>query len=155
MVDLLTANGAKPAEPDTWSTLAEHLMSRSWLMKTMSESEKDHVANRIIAIMDILLKHGWNINEPMATSGNTVLHQAVTFWTGAYKWDLSLRSVITSFLCEKGANPFQANAEGKSPYDMASASGHQDLVLILEHCSRRKELGDTSVVPVELPGHIQ
>ncbi|KAF1839648.1 ankyrin [Decorospora gaudefroyi] len=150
MVDFLTANGAKPSEPDTWSTLAGQLMSRSWLLKTMSESERDVVPNRIIAIMDILLRHGWDINAPMATSGSTVLHQAVNFWTGAYKWDLSLRSVVTSYLCERGADPFQENDESKTPYAMAKASGHQDLVLVLEHCLKRKELGDTSVMPVEL-----
>jgi hypothetical protein len=33
MVALLTANGAVPADPDTWSTLAGQLLSRSWLMK--------------------------------------------------------------------------------------------------------------------------
>jgi hypothetical protein len=155
MVDFLTANGAKPAEPDTWSTLAAQLMGRSWLMKTMSESEKDLVPNRIVAIMNILLRHGWLINAPIATSGNTVLHQVVTFWTGAYTWDLSLRGVMASFLCERGADPFQANAEGKTPYDIASASGHQDLVSILNSCSRRKELSGTSVMPVELPGRVQ
>jgi hypothetical protein len=155
MVDFLTANGAKPAEPDTWSTLAAQLMSRSWLVKTMSESEKDLVPDRIVAIMNALLRHGWLINAPIATSGNTVLHQAVAFWTGAYTWDLKLRTFVTSFLCERDADPFQANAEGKTPYDMASASGHQDLLSILEHCSRRKELYGTTVMPVELPGYIQ
>jgi ankyrin repeat protein/tetratricopeptide (TPR) repeat protein len=155
MVDFLTANGAKPAEPDTWSTLAAQLMGRSWLVKTMSESERVLVPDRIVAIMKILLRHGWLINAPIGASGNTILHQAVSFWTGAYTWDLSLRGVVTSFLCERGADPFQSNTEGKTPYDMASASGHQDLVSILEHCSKRKELSGASIMPAELPGFVQ
>jgi ankyrin repeat protein len=155
MVDFLTANGAKPAEPDTWSTLAAQLMGRSWLVKTMSESERVLVPDRIVAIMKILLRHGWLINAPIGASGNTILHQAVSFWTGAYTWDLSLRGVVTSFLCERYADPFQSNTEGKTPYDMALASGHQDLLLILEHCSKRKELSGASIMPVELPGHVQ
>jgi hypothetical protein len=155
MVDFLTANGAKPAGPDTWSTVAAQLMGRSWLVKTMSESERVLVPDRIVAIMKILLRNGWLINAPIAASGNTILHQAVGFWTGAHTWDLSLRGVVTSFLCERGADPFQSNTEGKTPYDMASASGHQDLVSILEHCSKRKELSGASIMPAELPGLVQ
>ena len=152
MVDLLTMNGAVPASPDTWSTLAGQLMSRSWLMKTMSEAEKHLVPKRITEIMDILLHRGWDINAPITASGRTVLHQAVCFWTGAYKWDLSLRAAVTSFLCERGANPFQANSEGKTPYDIASASEHQDLMVIIEDHSRQKRLLGTPAMPVELPG---
>jgi ankyrin repeat protein len=155
MVDLLTANGAVPAEPDTWSTLAGQLMSRSWLIKTMYEAEKHLVPQRMIAIMEILLNCGWEINAPIATSGGTVLHQAVSFWTGAYKWDMSLRTMVTSFLCERGANPFQTNSEGRTPYDIASASEHQDLMVIIEDHSRRKKLLGTPAMPVELPSHFQ
>jgi hypothetical protein len=155
MVDLLTTNGAVPAPPDTWSTLAGQLISRSWLMKTMSEAEKHLIPNRIIEIMDILLNRGWDINAPIATSGGTALHQAVSFWSGAYKWDLSLRAKVTSFLCERGANPFQANSEGRTPYDIASASEHQDLMIIIEDHSRRKKLLGTPAMPVELPGQLQ
>ena len=142
MVEFLIANGAKPSEPDSWSTLAGQLMNRSWLMKTMSEAQKEHVPNRIIAILGILLKHGWDVNAPFETSGGTVLHQAVAFWTGSYRWDLYVRAVMTSFLCERGADPFQANTEGKTPYDMASASGHQDLLLFLGRGSKKKALDD-------------
>ena len=127
-------------------------MSRSWLMKTMSEAEKHLVPKRITEIMDILLHRGWDINAPITASGRTVLHQAVCFWTGAYKWDLSLRAAVTSFLCERGANPFQANSEGKTPYDIASASEHQDLMVIIEDHSRQKRLLGTPAMPVELPG---
>lgn len=150
MVDLLTANGAVPAEPDTWSTLAGQLMSRSWLIKTTSDADKHLVPSQIIAVMDILLNRGWDINAPMTTSGGTVLHQAVSFWTGAYKWDLNLRATVTSFLCERGANPFQANAEGKSPYDIASDSEHRDLLVIIEEHSRSKRLTGTAAMPAEL-----
>ncbi|KAF2178147.1 hypothetical protein K469DRAFT_742257 [Zopfia rhizophila CBS 207.26] len=150
MVEFLIANGAKPSEPDSWSTLARQLMSRSWLMKTMSEAEKEFVPNRIVAILSILLKHGWDVNAPFETSGGTVLHQAVTFWTGSYRWDLNLRTVITSFMCERGADPFQANTEGKTPYDMASTSGHQDLLLVLDRDSKKKEPDDGPAEPVEL-----
>ncbi|KAI4655957.1 hypothetical protein J4E93_000673 [Alternaria ventricosa] len=153
MVDLLTANGAVPAEPDTWSTLAGQLMSRSWLIKTTSDADKHLVPSRIIAVMDVLLNRGWDINAPMTTSGGTVLHQAVSFWTGTYKWDLDLRATVTSFLCERGANPFQANAEGKSPCDIASDSEHQDLLAIIEEHSRSKRLTGTAAMPAELSSH--
>ena len=141
MVEFLIANGAKPSESDSWSTLAGQLMNRSWLMKTMSEAEKEYVPNRMIAILRILLKHRWDVNAPLETSGRTVLHQAVTFWTGSYKWDLDVRAAMTSFLCEEGADPFQANTEGKTPYDMASASGHQDLLLVLGRGSKKERTG--------------
>ena len=141
MVEFLIENGAKPSEPDSWSTLAGQLMNRSWLMKTMSEAEKEYVPNRMIAILRILLKHGWDVNAPLETSGGTVLHQAVTFWTGSYRWDLDVRAAMTSFLCEQGADPFQANTEGKTPYDMASASGHQDLLLVLDRGSKKERTG--------------
>ena len=85
VVSLLTSNGAKPAHPDTWSTLAGQLMSRSWLMKTMLDSEGDLVPHQIIAIMDILLKSGCDIDAPISTADGTVLHQAISFWTSAYK----------------------------------------------------------------------
>ncbi|KAF1934970.1 hypothetical protein EJ02DRAFT_416475 [Clathrospora elynae] len=147
MADFLCANGAKPSEPDTWSSLAGQLMSRSWLMKTMSESERESVPDRITAIMAILLKHGWDVNAPLGESDGTVLHQAVSFWTGSYQWDLSLRAAVTSFLCKRGANPCQVNKQGKTPYDMASVSGHQDLLKILSQKDRPVEL-------FELPGQI-
>jgi hypothetical protein len=150
MVEFLILNGAKPTDPDTWSTLAGQLMSRSWLVKTLIETEKEFVPNQIVAILSILLKHGWDVNEPFESSGNTILHQAVAFWTGSYNWDLNLRTVITSFLCEQGATPFQANKEGKTAYDIALASGHQDLLMNLDPELRRKEMADTSVDPVEL-----
>ncbi|KAF2815680.1 uncharacterized protein BDZ99DRAFT_376297 [Mytilinidion resinicola] len=150
MVEFLIANGAKPSEPDSWSTLAEQLMNRSWLKKTMSETEKEHAPNRIVAILSILLKHGWDVNAPFGTSGATVLHQAVTFWTGSYRWDMNLRTTVTSFLCERGADPFQANTQGKTPYDMASASDHQDLLLLLDRGSKKKELDDGPTEPFEL-----
>jgi Ankyrin repeats (many copies) len=146
MVDFLIANGARPSEPDSWSTLAGQLMNRSWLKKTMSEADKEDVPSRIIGILGILLAHGWNVNVPFESSGRTVLQQAVTFWTGDYSWDLNLRAAVTSFLCERGADPFQANTERKTPYTMALASGHQDLLRILDRPSRK--LGPE---PIELP----
>jgi tetratricopeptide (TPR) repeat protein len=150
MVNFLIANGARPSEPDSWSTLAGQLMNRSWLAKTMSEEEKEYAPNQIIAIMRILLNQGWDVKEAFESSGGTVLHQAVTFWTGSYRWDLNLRVAITSFLCQRGADPFQANKEGKTPYDMALASGHQDLLLILGRGSKMKETDDRPVEPIEL-----
>ena len=148
MVEFLIGHGAKPSEPDSWSTLAGQLMNRSWLMKTMSEAEKQYVPTRIIEIMRILLKHGWDVNAPFETCGRTVLHQAVTFWTGSYRWDLNLRTIVTSFLYERGAYPFKADAEGKTPYDMALTSGHQDLLLILGRGSSKKEPDDEPAEPV-------
>ncbi|KAH8731506.1 hypothetical protein GQ44DRAFT_585056, partial [Phaeosphaeriaceae sp. PMI808] len=131
MVDFLIANGARPSKPDSWSSLAGQLMSRSWLIKTMSEAEKDAVPDRIIEIQSILLKHGWDLNVPIDASGKTVLHQAVSFWTGSYIWDMNLSATITPFLLEQGADPFRANGEGKTPYDIALASGHQSLMMAL------------------------
>ena len=154
MVKFLIANGAKPFEPDSWSTLAGQSMNRSWLMKTMSEAEKEYIPNRIIAILKILLEHEWNVNTPFETSGKTVLHQAVTFWTGSYKWDLNLRAAITSFLCEWGADPFQANMQGKTPYDMALASGHQELLLVPDRGSKKKGPDDGPAERVELSSEL-
>lgn len=62
--------------------LAEQLINRSCLMKTMSEAEKQYVPSRMIAILKILLKHGWDVNAPFEMSGRTVFHQPVTFGTG-------------------------------------------------------------------------
>jgi ankyrin repeat protein/tetratricopeptide (TPR) repeat protein len=152
MVEFLIGNGARPSEPDTWSTLAGQLMNRSWLLKTMSETEKEFVPSRMIAILGILLKRGWDVNAPFETSGRTVLHQAVAFWSGDYRWDLNLRAAVTLFLCERGADPFQTNAEGKTPYDLASASGHQDLLPVLNRGSRKNELHSMPMEPVELSG---
>ena len=150
MVEFLIANGAKPSEPDSWSTLAGQLMNRSWLMETMSDTEKDHVPSRMVAILQILLNNGWDVNAPFETSGRTVLHQAVTFWTGSYRWDLGLRVAMTSFLCERGADPFQANIEGKTPHDMASTSGHQELLLVLNRGPKKNIPEDGVMEPVEL-----
>lgn len=58
---------------------------------------------------------------------------------------------MTSFLCDRGADAFQANTEGKTPYDMAAASGYQDLVLVLGQGSKRTELNAWPAGPVELP----
>ncbi|CAO2649710.1 Nn.00g010020.m01.CDS01 [Neocucurbitaria sp. VM-36] len=150
MVEFLIANGARPVEPDSWSTLAGQLMSRSWLTKTMSEAERESIPSRIIAVFGILLRHGWDLSVPFETSGRTVLHQAVTFWTGSYTWDLNLRTEITLFLCNRGANPFQRDIEGKTPYDMASTSGHQDLLLILDRHAKCEELDDSFAGRAEL-----
>ncbi|KAF2033846.1 hypothetical protein EK21DRAFT_57831 [Setomelanomma holmii] len=154
MVEFLIKHGARPAESESWSTLAGSLLSRSWLVKTMFNAEKDFVANRITATMTVLLRHGWNVNEPVDKSGKTVLHQAISFWTGEFRWDLDLRTGVTTFLCERGANPFQANTEGKTPHDVASASGHQDLLAILGRSAQRRGLSDGGMEPVELPAHV-
>jgi tetratricopeptide (TPR) repeat protein len=151
MVEFLIGNGARPSEPDSWSTLAGQLMNRSWLMKTMSEAEKEYVPKRITAILGVLLRHGWDVNMPFEPSGKTVLHQAVTFWTGSYRWDLNLSAAVTSFLCQRGADPFRANIEGKTPYEMALASGNQNLLLILDRGSKRNERDVGPSEPVELP----
>lgn len=147
MVEFLIGNGAKPSEPDSWSTLAGLLMNRSWLMKTMSDAEKEHLPSRIIGILKVLLNNGWEVNAPFETSGETVLHQAVAFWMGSYKWDLNLRVTVTKFLCERGANPFRSNTAGKTPYDIAVASGHQDLLLVISQGSRIAELDVRSLGP--------
>lgn len=70
-------------------------------------------------------------------------------------WDLNLRAAVASFLCERGADPFQANTEGKTPYDMALASGHQDLSLVLDRGSRIKGPGYGRAEPVELFGEVR
>ncbi|KAI4260701.1 MAG: hypothetical protein L6R42_003930 [Xanthoria sp. 1 TBL-2021] len=150
MVDFLIMNSARPSGVESWSSLAGQLMNRSWLMKTMSETERECIPGQIIAILKILLKQGWNVNVPFDATGVTILHQAVAFWTGSYRWDMNLRASMTSFLCEWGADSYQASRDGKTPYAVALASGHQDLLLILDEHSRRKELGDGRAEPVEL-----
>ena len=133
MVQFLLNSGARPSEPDTWSTLAAQPLSRSWLIKTMSEADKESVAGRIIAILSLLLQNGWDVNLPYeASSGNTLLHQAVSFWTGTLSWDLMVRAAICSFLCNEGADPFQPDREGRSPFDKVTASGDEHLVQILQ-----------------------
>lgn len=42
----------------------------------------------------------------------------------AHTRGIYLRTGMTSFLCEQGADPFHQNNEGKTPYDIALASGH-------------------------------
>lgn len=85
MVKFLIDRGAKPQKPDSWATLVSHLLSRAWLRKTMAEEDRDAVPAKIIDIMYILLKAGWNINAPVDHLGKTVLHQAANFATGAHK----------------------------------------------------------------------
>lgn len=153
MVNFLVASGARPSEPDSWPAMAGQLMNRSWLMMTLSEDQKaegDQVQSRMISILKILLKQPWDVNSSFTSTGATMLHQAVTFWTGAYKWDLNLRAAMTAFLCEQGADPYKPDTDGKTPYDLASASGHQDLLLILNRGSPETELDGGSVGPVEL-----
>jgi tetratricopeptide (TPR) repeat protein len=149
MVRFLVANGAKPSKPDSWSTMAAQPMNRSWLKTTMSELEREYLPGRIIAIFTILLGQRWNINEPFEESGNNVLHQAVTFWTGSLKWDQELRTAITSFLCNHGADPFRANAEGKTPYSIAAASDETLLQILRQR--RNMQVPGHAVDLVELP----
>ena len=148
MVEFLIINRARPFEPDSWSTLAGQRMNRSWLLKTTSEAEKEvinYVPNRMVAILKILLKHRWDVNMPYEKTGRTVLHQAVTFWTGSYKWDLNLRTSMTSFLYEHGADYLQADAEGKTPYDVAFISGAQDLLPNFGRGSEKERLDCGSI----------
>jgi tetratricopeptide (TPR) repeat protein len=152
MVEFLIGQNARPAEPETWATLAGQLLSRSWIEKTLSEADRDVTANRIVSIMNILLKRGWTINAPCEASGSTVLHQAVSFWSGSYVWDLHLRVAVTTFLCQHGANPFQGNKDAKTPYDLALASGHRDILMILDQNSKRGAAAHVVASPVELSG---
>lgn len=132
MVEFLIAHGAHPVHPETWATLASQLLSRSWLLKTLFEDEREMAASRILSVMSILIKSGWDVNAPYEASGATVLHQSVNFWTGSYRWDLTLRTAVTSFLCENGADAFLPNDEGKTAYAIALAADHQDLLAILD-----------------------
>jgi ankyrin repeat protein len=153
IVRLLILQGAKPIEPDSWATLAGLVMNRSWSTKTLSEADRDSTPGRMMQILEMLLKAGWNLNEPYETSGMTVPHQAVTFYTGdSYLWDLSLRKAITEFMCRHGADPFQKNAEGKTAYDLALTSGHQDLLTILARDSKDTRRDDGLAGLVELSG---
>jgi ankyrin repeat protein len=142
MVEFLVSKGAKPIEPDSWSTLVGQLMDRSWLTNTMSVAERDDVydaPNRMIAILKIWLKHGWNVNAPYdANSGRTLLQQAIAFESGFYKWDANVRTTITRFLCEHGADPLKPDTKGNTPYDMASIVEDQHLLPVLEQRLRTK-----------------
>lgn len=153
MVDFLIVNGARPTGPDTWSSLASSLLSRSWLMRTMSEADRDNTPARILGIMEILLKNGWDINVPIDSTCKTVLHQAVSFYTGRYKWDAEVRATATEWMCERGADVLQANAEGQTPYDLAQASEHLGIIAVLNRFVRMKEVNEGIVQPIELPGH--
>ncbi|QDS74801.1 hypothetical protein FKW77_002194 [Venturia effusa] len=150
MVEFLIGKGAKPTVPESWSSLAGQLMNRSWLQKTMSENDRDKVSGQMMAILRILLNHGLDVDAPIDNSGTTLLHQAVTFGTSQRKPDLNLSIVVTSFLCDKGASPFQMNAEGKSPYDMAESSDRQELMAIFGRGSGISELAAHVKQPVEL-----
>ena len=57
---------------------------------------------------------------------------------------------ITRAGSPRGADAFQANTEGKTPYDMATESGHQDLILLLGRGSKHAELQDQQGEPFEL-----
>lgn len=151
MVQFLVDRGAKSQEPDTWATLAGQLLSRAWLVKTMAGEDRDAVPVKILEIMQILLKAGWNLNKAIDKSGKTVLHQAVGFWTGAYKWDLELRRTVTEFLCEQGADPKKADGEGRTPFDLALVSEHQDLIALLSVHMASKQRRQNEVELVELP----
>jgi tetratricopeptide (TPR) repeat protein len=152
MVEFLIAKGAKPNVPESWSTLAGQLMNRSWLRKTMSDAEKEYVPERMKAILRILLNHGLDVNAPVDAAGGRLLHQAVTFGVERDRWDLGVRAAMTSFLYEKGASPFQANAEGKTPYSITIASEQHNLLFIFDRRPSVKELGIGTKAPFELSG---
>ena len=143
MVIFLTARGARPIEPDSWSTLAGLLMDRSWLSNTLSMADRDdleQVPSRIIAILRSWLKKGWDPNAPYNTSGRTLLHQAVAFESGFYKWDANLRGTMTRFLCNEGADPTRLDTKGNSPYDMATVVEDQDVLLVFDQRVKMKDL---------------
>ncbi|KAF2848061.1 hypothetical protein T440DRAFT_481142 [Plenodomus tracheiphilus IPT5] len=154
IVALLLLKGASPCEGECWTTLAKQLLSRAWLVKTTSEADRGDISTRILAIFTLLLKYGWDVNEPLGPNHDTMLHQAVGFWTGSYKWDLDVRIAVTEFLCGRGADPKMKNVEGKSPLDVAFASGQRDLIGILEGSASRKILKGPCSTAVELPGHV-
>ncbi|KAF2666683.1 hypothetical protein BT63DRAFT_481172 [Microthyrium microscopicum] len=155
MVEFLVANGARPAGlGESWSTLASQLMNRSWLMKTLSEDEKQNAPTIMISILGILLRCGWDINTPFESSGKTILHQAVTFRTGATSWDEGLRTALTNFLCARGANPYQANGEDKTSFDLATIYGHQELLPVLSQGLSSGMIDNWSAGPFELQANL-
>ena len=127
MIEFLIANGARPVEPDSWSTLAGHVLNRSWLAKTVLSPgiERNTIPLELIAIYRILLKHGWNVNKPFDTkAGTTVLHQAVLFEsTFGVVFDDAVQSVVVPFLIRLGADPLQVDADGRSPQEVATKAG--------------------------------
>lgn len=92
----------------------------------MAEEDRDVIPAKIIDIMYILLKAGWNINGPVDHLGKTVLHQAANFATGAHKWDLEVKKIVTEFLCENEAHVKKANEEVRTPFDVGLGSENQD-----------------------------
>ena len=126
---------------------------RSWLTNTMSLLEKedlDQAPNAIIAILRIWLKHGWKINTPYEASGRTLLHQAIAFESGSYKWDWNMRATMTRFLCEQGADPTRSDVKGNTPYDMAVVVDDQDLLQVLDQRLKRQEIEERAPRLVEL-----
>lgn len=152
MVEWLLANKARPCEGETWAGLAGQAMSRAWIVKTVGEGDREGVAERVVAVFGMLRGYGWDVNEGSGANGGTVLHQAVGFWTGSYAWDLGMRVVVSKGLCGMGADPWKANKEGKSAWDLALAEGHKDVLLVLEECARVRERGGVAVELAELPG---
>lgn len=132
MVEFLIARGARPVEKESWASMAGLLLSRAWLVKTLCESEREGTADWIIDIMGILVKAGWDVNEPVDASGKTMLHHAVGFWSGQYKWDLQLRSRVSGWLCDVGADPGRRDGKGRTPMDVAVQSEDRELMGVLE-----------------------
>lgn len=150
MVDFLISKGAAPTVPESWATLAGQLMNRSWLQKTLSEANKKQAPGKMTAILRMLLNYGLDVNAPIDASGGRLLHQAVTFGTPQNIWDMELRASMTSFLCDKGANAFEANTEGKTPYDLALLSGSQNLLSIFDRGSKVNGIDAQMKTPIEL-----
>lgn len=150
MVNFLISKGAAPTVPESWATLAGQLMNRSWLQKTLSEIDKKHAPEKMIAILRMLLNYGLDVNAPIDASGGRLLHQAVTFGSPHNGWDVELRTSMTAFLSDKGASPFEANTEGKTPYDLALLSGNQQIMLIFSRGSKVDAIGAQTKTFVEL-----
>lgn len=98
----------------------------------------------------MLLNYGLDVNAPIDGSGGRLLHQAVTFGNPQTGWDMEIRTAMTSFLCDNGASAFEANTEGKTPYDLALLSGNQHILLIFSRGSKVNGTGVQMKTPIEL-----
>ncbi|KAK5170208.1 uncharacterized protein LTR77_004794 [Saxophila tyrrhenica] len=112
-------------------------MYKWWCSCTISETEQSHgshIPEEFIAMCKVLLKHGWRVNQGIASSSWTLLHYA-TFL--GYEYDP--HGMIASFLCERGADPMLAARDGNTPFGIAKRKSNHNLVQVFEDHIKSKK----------------
>ena len=101
-----------------------------WLACTISDAERADgiiVPKSFIEMVEVLLEHGWPINNGIGQAHWTFLHYA-TFLGLEY----DPHGLITSYLCKHGANPMIQDADGCSPYRIAARESKSVLVQLFD-----------------------